>query len=343
MTIRLPFRLISTGAYLPPQVVESAALEDELVLPKGYFAQRTGVERRHRVTTQTGSQLGVAAVQQALDRAGLTVEDLDVVIGASATMDYILPNRACSLLAELAPGRRLDIMTLDVDATCLSFVAALHQAALMLQQPDVRHVAIVSAEISKYGLSPENVETYGLFGDGAAAVIVGRDDSGEAGLVNFRLRSYPEGAAHCIIRGGGNAFPPQRHPYSHALYGFQMEGKQLLRLVQELLPDFLEAYGEGAPQGQNVQHAARHPALRGVDLLVPHQTSMLGFKLLERALGEERPPVVNCLAELGNCIAASIPLALDHAIQTGALQRGQTAMLLGSAAGLSLGALTFKY
>ena len=372
---------------MPPRIVTSAELEGELALPAGYYARMVGVVRRHRAVTETGSQLGARALARALERANLELDDVDLLIGASATMDYVLPNRASSILAELCPRRAPGIACVDVGATCISFVVGLHHAAMLLATGGARRVAIVSAEIARYGLDASDVEPYGLFGDGAAAAIVTACPGEDSGLLDYRMRTYPAGHDHCIIRGGGNAFPPRHFAYSHELFGFRMAGRPLLRLVQDELPGFLAGCGlapavvcpdaglprrvlaEAAlgelgllPQSEAGALTAAHAGRRhgnsrslaadrcGVagrplapDLIIPHQTSALGFRLLARALGPDAPPMVDLLADTGNCIAASIPLALDHAIATGRLRRGETCTLLGSAAGLSLGALTFKY
>ena len=340
MNIKLPCKLLSTGSFLPPQIVTSQQLETELGLPSGHYEAALGVRIRRRVTTENCSQLGAGALRQALERADLELSDLDVVIGASATMDYILPNRASSIIAEMTAGTSAPELTcVDVDATCISFLSGLHYAALLLQSDPEARIAVVSSEIAKYGLSAKRPEAYGLFGDGAAAAIVTGAPDRQAGIGAYRLRTYAAGQPLCVIRGGGNAYPAQTTPYSDEIFGFAMEGKPLLRIVQQELPGFIDAFvreagGEGIEDSQ---------FWRKLNLMVPHQTSRMGFRLLERALGDHCPPTVNCLEDLGNCIAASIPLALDHAVQTGRLQRGETCMLLGSAAGLSLGALTLTY
>lgn len=364
----------------------SAELEAELGLPSGHYERAVGVARRHRVTTETASQLGARALARALADVNLDLDDVDVLVAASATMDFVVPNRASSILAELAPGYPCDIACVDVDATCISFLAALHHAALLLATGGARRVAIVSAEISRYGLDPGDPEPYGLFGDGAAAAVVSRCPDRSAGLLRYRTRTYPAGHDLCVVRGGGNAFPPRHFAYSPELYGFHMAGRRLLRLVADRLPGFLRDYGLAAPRygaqprrpARRVLAEAESVGARGfaavrddrraprrgrptttcprsampgaddtpralTDLLVPHQTSALGLRLLARALGPEAPPMVDTLARTGNCVAASVPLALDHAIRSGRLQRGEVCTLLGSAAGLSFGALTFRY
>ncbi|WP_416864909.1 MAG: ketoacyl-ACP synthase III [Imperialibacter sp.] len=331
MKVVRPFKIVGAGYCLPSKCVHSQEMEKELGLPVGWIYKYSGVEKRHLATTESNSWLGAEALKKAMRNAGLQPEDLGCLIAASATFDYPLPNKASMIKHELG-WHDTDLSCIDIDTTCLSFVTALDYASRLLNNSDCRHIAIVSAEIASKGLNPEHKETFSLFGDAAAAIIVSFDDTGESGLVKHRLVTYSEGAEHTIIRGGGNKFFFKDHPYDATLHSFSMEGKKLLKLAMQKVPEFAEKLfcQTGSSIGE-------------VDLIIPHQASKSGLLLLDSLLDGNTDKVVNNLASYGNCIAASIPLALTEAIESGRLKRGDSCLLIGTAAGFSVGGLLFKF
>jgi 3-oxoacyl-[acyl-carrier-protein] synthase III len=331
MKVIRPFKITGAGSSLPACVVHSADMEKELSLPPGWIAKYSGVEKRHIATTETNSQLGADALSKALAMAGLQPEDLGCLIAASATYDYPLPNKASMIKHELG-WHNTDFACIDIDTTCLSFVTALDYASRLLNDSNCRHIAIASAEIASKGLNPEHKETFSLFGDAAAAIIVSFDDTRESGLVGHSLATYSEGAEYTIIRGGGNKFFFKDHPYDATLHSFSMEGKKLLKLAMQKVPEFTEKL-----------FCQTGSSIREVDMIIPHQASKSGLMLLDSLLDGKTDKVVNNLASYGNCIAASIPLALTEAIESGRLKRGDSCLLIGTAAGFSVGGLLFKF
>ncbi|WP_339795099.1 ketoacyl-ACP synthase III [uncultured Imperialibacter sp.] len=331
MKVIRPFKIVGAGYCLPSKCVHSQEMEKDLGLPVGWIYKYSGVEKRHLATTESNSWLGAEALKKAMRNAGLQPEDLGCLIAASATFDYPLPNKASMIKHELG-WHDTDLGCIDIDTTCLSFVTALDYASRLLNNSDCRHIAIVSAEIASKGLNPEHKETFSLFGDAAAAIIVSFDDTGESGLVKHRLVTYSEGAEHTIIRGGGNKFFFKDHPYDATLHSFSMEGKKLLKLAMQRVPEFTEKF-----------FCEIALPIREVDLIIPHQASKSGLLLLDSLLDGNTDKVVNNLASYGNCIAASIPLALTEAIESGRLKRGDSCLLIGTAAGFSVGGLLFKF
>ncbi|MEQ8415599.1 MAG: ketoacyl-ACP synthase III [Imperialibacter sp.] len=331
MKVIRPFKIVGVGYCLPSKCVHSQEMEKELGLPAGWIYKYSGVEKRHIATTESNSWLGAEALKKAMQSAELQPKDLGCLIAASATFDYPLPNKASMIKHELG-WHHTEVGCIDIDTTCLSFVTALDYASRLLNDSDCRHVAIVSAEIASKGLNPEHKETFSLFGDAAAAIIVSFDDTGESGLVKHSMVTYAEGAEHTIIRGGGNKFFFKDHPYDATLHSFSMEGKKLLKLAMQKVPEFAEKFfcKIGLTIGE-------------VDLIIPHQASKSGLMLLDSLLGGKKDKVVNNLANYGNCIAASIPLALTEAIETRRLKKGDSCLLIGTAAGFSVGGLLFKF
>ena len=202
----------------------------------------------------------------------------------------------------------------------------------MLDGKTYKRILIVSSEIASKGLDPSNWETLTLFGDGAAAVVIAHDLSGNSAVIKGQHKTYSEGAFYSIIEGGGSVNYHEDKPFDKALYSFKMDGKKLLRLAKYKISPFIDSFFSDIDY-----------SMEDINLIVPHQASRIGLEMFKRMhpLGETQ--VIDTLENNGNCIAASIPITLHYAIQQKKLIRGQTCLLIGTAAGFSLGALLLKY
>lgn len=331
MRIQNNYRISGVGKHLPKKKVLSSEIEESLGLPEHWIEKNIGVKSRFRVEEETNTSMGASALRQALEDAQLQINDLDYLISASATFDYVLPNRSSLIKHAFEAAIETDFPCLDINTTCTSFITAMDYAAMLLSKSDCKHVAIVSSEISSKGLNPDDAETYSLFGDGAAAIILSQSHQ-DAGSIYYSSKTYSSEAKSTIIEGGGNTHHPRDFPYDPELYSFQMAGKKLLRSVSDTLPAFLSSFFEKTPIN-----------IPDIDLIVPHQASKLGLKMLMKLNNNNDANIVNQLASYGNCIAASIPLALVTSIQDGNLKEGQSCFLIGTAAGITISGLLFKY
>lgn len=327
--MRRPFKISGIGAYLPENRVLSSDLEKELSLPEGWIAKYTGVTSRPIATYETNRFMAAEAIADALRDARLTLSDISCLISASATYDSPLPNNASRIKAELPGSRNLDFPCIDVDVTCLSFMAAMDYASSLVSE-DSPHVVVVSSEIASKGLNPEDIETYTLFGDAAAALVISHDASTESGAIKYSLKTYSEGSEFTTIQGGGNDFPFSEIAFDPALHTFQMKGKQLLKTASRRVPEFLTAFFNDIDPEQ-------------VDWVIPHQASKAGLALFHKIGLFPEEKIIKTLSEMGNCIAASIPYGLVTAIKSGKLKRGDFCLLIGTSAGFSIGAMLLKY
>lgn len=327
--MRRAFKISGVGAYLPENRVSSSAMEEQLSLPAGWIEKYTGVVSRPVAEYETNRFMAVRAIEQALKDAGLNQSDVGALISASATYDSPLPNNASRIKAELTGAENFDYPCVDIDVTCLSFISALDYAASLLFE-DCLHVVVVSSEIASRGLNPENIETYTLFGDAAAAVIISHDSSSQSGVLKYSLKTYAEGAEFTTIKGGGNDFPFSKVGYDPALHTFQMQGKQLLKAASRRVPEFLQSFFNGIDPAE-------------VDWVIPHQASKAGLTLFQKIGLFPEEKTVDTLSQTGNCIAASVPYALVRSIQEGRIKRGDACLLIGTSAGFSIGAMLLKY
>lgn len=297
---------------------------------RGWAVRHAGVAERHWVTTETNTDLGGAALQTALDRAGLRAADLDLVICASGSFDRPIPFNACLLLNKLV-GASPHTASFDIDATCLSFVVALNVATAFLATGRYVRIAIVTSETSSLALNPADPKTYCLFGDGAAAFIIGAATSG--GWPRFRVEdarfeTHADGANFVGIDAGGAACYPVGKPLADTDYFLRMEAFELLRFSLPRFTAFFDALLE-----QN------RLTISDFDLIVPHQVSRVGLDHFMKTYAIQPDRIWTNLARFGNCIAASIPLGLSEALDAGQISPGNRVLLVGSAAGVSLGAL----
>jgi 3-oxoacyl-[acyl-carrier-protein] synthase-3 len=328
-----PIQIIGLGSYLPERRVANDELADRLGIAPEWIARATGVhERRYASDAESALAMGARAAADALGRAGIAVADLDAVVGASAGPHQTIPCTAALIAQELglADGRAA---CFDLNATCLSFLVALHTVAALITAGVYRTVLIVSSERASRSLNPQERESAVLFGDAAAAAIVtaAPPDAG-AGVWGARFVTHPSGVAHTVLLGGGTGYHPNDPATTPEMNMFRMDGPRVYRqgakLIGPFLDDFLRSVG-----WERASLAA----------LVPHQASRHALDLLTERLSFTREQVINNIALRGNCVAASLPLALVEAVQAERIRRGDRVLLGGSGAGLTLGALALTY
>lgn len=328
-----PVRVLGTGVHAPSRRVTSAELDALHRRPAGTSAARSGVdERRWAGPEETSSLMAASALRQALDRAGVRAEDLDAVVVAGVAPEQPMPTTAVLVLRHLeVPGGRAEAF--DVNASCIGFLTGLQLATLGISAGRWERVAVVASEIASKGLDHGVVESSALFGDGAAAVVLGPSEGvASSAVLGLRFATWPDGADHCRIDAGGtrwNATTPSADPVAHL---FRMDGPALLRQVVTRLPGFLAGLAQECGVG-----------LDEVDVVVPHQASGVGLRYLKERVGVPADAVVDILATHGNQVSASVGTALHHAVTSGRLRRGDTTLLLGTGAGLSLGAVLLRY
>ena len=326
-----PCRILSTGLHVP-NPVDSHEIEREFGLPLGWSEKHSGVVVRHKVKGENVADLGAKAAQNALDAASLKLSDMDAFITAGASTDQIIPSQAALTLSKMNAGDDVRCETFHVNTTCLSFMTAFGIAADMLRSPDTNRILIVASEVSSVGIGPENWETLTLFGDGAAAVVLEKAPDDTTGIIWHQQQTFTEGIHSAEIPGGGITKWIEDFPFDPAIHHFQMDGRELLRLTLRFLPGFMDDFFESAGT-----------AWPEVSWTVPHQASKAGLGMIPKLADVDPNRVVNILERTGNCIAASIPMALHHLFSQGNLKSGETALMVGTSAGYSIGALLYQH
>ncbi len=324
-------RLLGTGAALPTEELTSEELDRRLGLFPGTVFKKTGVRRRF-VENRSAAALGAEAARNALAAAGLDLAEIDCLIAASGTPDQAMPSNGALIHRELGLSDQ-GIPAFDIGASCLSFLVALDTAACLIDARRYRRILIVSSDVASCGLDWTRLEASGIFGDGAAAAVVGPTDTGNSALLASSFATLSEGAHTCEIPGGGSRHHPGRidGPYL-PLTLFRMDGKAVFRLAAERLPGFLDDL-----------LAAAGLTFAEIPVIVPHQASLHALQYLRRRFGLHREQVIDIFAERGNQVGASLPSALHEAIASGRLRRGDPALLVGTGAGVQLGGMVIRY
>lgn len=325
-----PLRILGTGISTPQQWLDSAELDARLGLAPGTVRSRTGVARRGHEASRNAAEVSAEAALAALAAAGIAVDDLDAVICANASPDQAMPCNAALLHRELGLKR---IPAFDVNASCIGFLMGLDLVAGLFATGRYHRVLLTSCDLASRALDPGDLDTFGLFGDGAAAAVLEAhgDDNGPA-LLAARFETWSEAAYACEIRGGGSRFSPIRYDGDYReISTFRMDGKRVYRAAAEQFDRFV---------GGLLAEAGL--ALSGIDRVVPHQASQLGMQHIFKRLGVPHERVEDIFATHGNQVSASLPTALHHALSSGRLSSGDTALLIGTAAGVTLGGAVLR-
>lgn len=326
-------KVCGTGIYLPKRVVTDKEMDEALAVPDGWTRRKTNVVRRYFIEDETASEMGAQAAYAALAAAGLDFADIDCLVCTSGTMQQPIPCTAALIQAAMGQ-QKSGVPAFDINSTCLSFVAGLDVMSYMIDAGRYRHILLVSTEIASTGLNVRQKESAALFGDGAAAAVIGPASENEAScILSAAMETYSDGAAFSEIRGGGSGMHAKRFSSeTEADFLFDMQGHALVRMAMKRLPAFVNRLLAEAGCG-----------LEDIKLVVPHQGSAMAMRLIARKLGIPEQKMLFTTPDRGNTIAASIPTGLHEAIGQQSIARGDRIMLLGTSAGLSLGGVVLDY
>jgi 3-oxoacyl-[acyl-carrier-protein] synthase-3 len=310
-------RIVGTGSYLPPRVVTNAELARRVDTSDEWIVSRTGIRQRHIADeTQTSSDLALEASREALQAAGVKANDLDLIIVATSTPDYVFPSTACLLQAKL--GVR-GCTAFDVQAVCSGFVYGLGVADSFVRAGESRSALVVGAEVFSRILDWSDRSTCVLFGDGAAAVVLRADE--RPGVHATVL--HADGAQAGILSVPGNVCGGRivGSPF------LRMDGPAVFRYAVRVLDEVAR---------ETVAKCGMR--LGDIDWLIPHQANIRILDATVKKLGLPPERLVVTVDRHANTSAASVPLALDLACRDGRIKPGQRVMLQGVGGGFTWGA-----
>lgn len=319
-------RITGTGSHLPPRRVTNADLVSDLAArgietSDEWIVSRTGIRARHFAAPDVAcSDMALDAARHALEAAGLEASDIDLIIVATSTPDMVFPSTACILQNKLGAA---GCPAFDVQAVCSGFVYALTVADAMIRAGTAQRALVVGSEIFSRLLDFNDRTTCVLFGDGAGAVVLEASDI--PGILSSDL--HADGRHVGILCVPGH------------VSGGQVSGLPLLTMdgpaVFKLAVGVLESAARAALDKAGLTEA-------DIDWLVPHQANIRIMQGTARKLKLPMDKMVVTVDQHGNTSAASIPLALDHAVRSGQVKQGETVLLEGVGGGFTWGAVLLK-
>ena len=287
-------------------------------------------QTRYRVVENEENQLDLAevAIQRALEKANLKIEDIDCLVSASAVGVQPIPCTAALIHERVAKG--LSIPAMDINTTCTSFISALSTMSYLIEAGEYRRVLIVSSEVGSLGLNPKQKESYELFSDGAAAFIF-QKSSQDKGVIASLQRTWSEGAHDTEIRGGLTSYQPKEYSEeTKTNFMFDMKGKKILLLSARVIPEMFQEFQEKSGISKDA-----------VDYIIPHQASR-ALPLVMGKLGVDEDKYLNLVTDYGNMVSVAVPFGLAYALDHGYVKEGDTIFLMGTAAGMTVNMLALK-
>ncbi len=291
-----------------------------------------GNQTRYRLSQgQSLLDLAEKAANEALSAAGMNIKDMDLIVCAMATPLQAIPCNGALIHERMAKG--LDIPAMDINTTCTSFISAVDILSCLVDCGRYSRVLILSGDTASAALNPQQKESYELFSDGAAACVLTKAEKGEASAVLYGCqKTWSEGAHDTEIRGGCGLMPSFcMDEANREDYYFDMKGPRILKLCARRLPDFLnQCLFEADIHREEIRKVVPHQASRALDIIMPR-------------LGFPKGSYIDRVSEYGNMVSASVPFALCEAVNTGVICRGDTILLMGTAAGLTVNFLLMRY
>ncbi|PJK06515.1 3-oxoacyl-ACP synthase [Lysobacteraceae bacterium NML71-0210] len=324
---RIYSRIAGTGSALPKQVVTNHDLAERMDTSDEWIATRTGIRQRHVAAEgETTLTLAREAALQAMQAAGVGADDIDLVVLGTTTPNLIFPSTACLLQAEL--GIRSGCPAFDVNAACSGFIYALSIADKFIRTGDVKTALVVGAETLTRMLDWEDRSTAVLFGDGAGAVVLKAD--AETGILSTHL--HADGSKKELLWnpvGVSEGFKPEEN---NAGVRVLMTGNEVFKHAVKALDAVVEETLE-----------ANRLSRGDIDWLIPHQANLRIIEATAKRLEMPMDKVIVTVDKHGNTSSGSVPLALDTAVRSGKVERGQLLLLEAFGGGFTWGSVLLRY
>jgi 3-oxoacyl-[acyl-carrier-protein] synthase-3 len=299
----------------------NSELETMINTSDEWIQARTGIKQRHIAAEHESTcDMSEIAAARAIEAAGITPDSLDLIVLATSTPDMIFPSTACLLQARL--GINTAIPAFDIQAVCSGFIYALSVADKFIRSGECARVLVVGADTNSKILDWEDRGTCVIFGDGAGAVVLQAEN--EPGIYSTHL--HADGSQSALLYVPGGASKPDNAPY------MRMKGNEVFKVAVKKLDEIVDE-----------TLAANNFSRSDIDWLVPHQANIRIISATAKRLNLPMEKVVLTVAEHGNTSGGSIPLALDTAVRSGAIKRGEILLLEAFGGGFTWGSALIKY
>lgn len=307
--------LKSIGAYAPSRILSNSDLEKMVDTSDEWIEKRTGIkERRIAASDEATSDLGVKAALIAIERASISNEEIDLIICATLSPDYLcMPSTACVIAGKLGIS---DVMAFDISAACSGFVYMLSMAKAFIESGMKKNILLIGAEKISSVVDYTDRGTCILFGDGAGAAIIGRTEDKNEAILDVHASSDGRYGDFLITPGCGSKYPCSQETLDNKLNYIKMQGNDVYKIaVKTLTNDVLDILEKNNINASQIDH------------FIPHQAN---FRIIEAVRAKLDFPIektVLTVAKYGNTSAASIPMAINDAYEEGRIKKGDLMLL----------------
>lgn len=321
--------IIGMGHAYPEGILTNADLEKIVETSDEWITTRTGIKQRHKAAeNEYTSQFGTLAAQQALERAGLKPEDIDIIICATTTPDQIMPSTGALIQAQIGAKNAAGM---DVFAACSGFIYGITMVESMIRTGQIRYALVIGAEILTKYVDYTDRGTCVIFGDGAGAAVLGPVSEGK-GILATKIRSDGRYEEQLYSPGGGTKHGTTHETIDNGMHFFKMKGNELFKVAVRSMADISAEMLKQA--GYTVED---------VDLVIPHQANQRITDAVASRLGVPDEKVYSNIAEHGNTSSASIPIALDECIEAGKIKEGSLVLLTAFGGGVTWGGTVIRF
>jgi 3-oxoacyl-[acyl-carrier-protein] synthase III len=325
-----PTTIKSLATYVPPRLLTNADLERMVDTTDEWILQRTGIRERHIVDPGVAtSDLGREAAVKAIERAGLTPDDIGLIIVGTVTPDMMFPSTACLIQHKIGAHHAWGF---DLSAACSAFTYSVTTASQIVSTGAHDHALVVGADVMSSIIDYKDRSTCVLFGDGAGACVVSAAGSDDGAILDFEHEIDGSGGSALCMPAGGSLHPPTHETIDKRMHYVKQDGatvfKFAVRKTEEIARRLLDRNG-------------LTPA--DLDLFVSHQANRRIIQAATEKLGVDPNKVIINIERFGNTTAATIPLALNDAVCSGRLKKGHLVLLASVGAGFTVGAVLVRW
>ncbi len=320
---------LGTGSALPEKVITNSDLEKLVETSDKWITERTGIkERRQAAPNETTSSLSVQAAQKALEMAGISADQLDLIICSTISPDMPLPATASIIQRELGADT---CCAFDLAAACSGFLFGLTVVDQFVKTGKSKYALVIGAELLSRYLDYQDRATCVIFGDGVAAGVLGRVNS-SSGILATEVHTNGAYADHLYIPAGGTARPATCETVQGREHFIKMRGNELFKVAVRSLEEVSRRVMEQA----GVQPGE-------IDLFIPHQANQRITEAVRERLGVPAEKVYSNISRIGNTSSASIPICLDECVRSGRIKKGDLVLMSAFGAGVTWGSVLIRW
>lgn len=321
--------ILGTGRSYPEGVLTNADLEKIVETSDEWITTRTGIKQRRKAAPgEYTSQFATRASQQAIERAGIDANDVDLILCATVTPDQILPSTACLIQAELGANKAA---AMDIVAACSGFVYGVTIAEPMIRSGQIKYALVIGAELLTRYVDYSDRSTCVLFGDGAGAAILGPVE-GDRGVLAAKIRSDGRYEEQLYAPGGGTKGGFTADTIARGDHFFKMKGNEVFKVAVRSMNDISrQVLCEAGLQTEDI------------DLFIPHQANQRITEAVANQLKVDMSRVYSNIARTGNTSSASIPICLDECVETDRIKPGDNVLMASFGGGFTWGAIALRW